>query len=86
MFFFSHGQPVVPQVKLDVAANMNFGNRIFLVPVLLGIVITRFIRCNQGKSLLITLGEKMFHECPDIPNIYSTGYVDHVQQNIIKKL
>lgn len=42
-------QPVVPQVKLDVAANMNFGSRIFLVPVLLGIVITRFIRCNQGK-------------------------------------
>ena len=34
---------------INVAADMSFGNRFFLVSLFLGIVLTRFGRCNQGE-------------------------------------
>lgn len=39
----------VPLIKLDVSADMSFGNRFFLVSLFLGIVLIRYNRCNQGE-------------------------------------
>ena len=43
----------LPQIKpaVDVAADMSFGKRIFVVSLFLGIVLTRFSQCNQGEEI-----------------------------------
>ena len=51
-FFFKYtyvSNHVTSDTALDVAADMSFGHRFFLVALCLGIVPSRFGHCNQGE-------------------------------------